>query len=163
MKVVWWSGLSPLNLRLPEGLGFELYIIVYIWTRPMCSEVLYLVDNLFKSPTISPGRIWEKKPRSHFCSSFSKWIAVTYFSSRKLRQRHDRRTFQDCLQCTQMSMTINSRIMLSEFYIATFINYRGARTFLMVYHPLTFCRFLLLSKCAALWYCPVRYRHWASQ
>ena len=30
--------------------------------------------------------IWgTKKPRSHFCTSFSRWIAVTFFSSRKLR------------------------------------------------------------------------------
>ena len=35
-----------------------------------------------------------QKPRSHFCN-FSRWIAVTYFSSRKLWC--DRRKFQDCL------------------------------------------------------------------
>ena len=34
-----------------------------------------------------------QKPRSHFCTSFSRWITVTYFSSRKLRC--DRRKFQD--------------------------------------------------------------------
>ena len=28
---------------------------------------------------------WVQKPRSHFCSNFSRWIAVTYFSSRKFR------------------------------------------------------------------------------
>ena len=33
------------------------------------------------------------KLRSHFCTSFSRWIAVTYFSNRKLRC--DRRKFQD--------------------------------------------------------------------
>ena len=36
-----------------------------------------------------------QKPRSHFCTSFSRWIAVTYFSSRKLRC--DRNKFQDWL------------------------------------------------------------------
>ena len=36
------------------------------------------------------------KPRSHFCSNFSRWIAVTYFSSRKLRCH--RRKFQDRLE-----------------------------------------------------------------
>ena len=35
------------------------------------------------------------KPRLYFCSNFSRWITVTYFSSRKLRC--DRRKFQDCV------------------------------------------------------------------
>ena len=38
-----------------------------------------------------------QKPRSHFCSSFSRWIARTYFSCRKLRC--DRRKFRDCCLC----------------------------------------------------------------
>ena len=37
--------------------------------------------------------IWGTKPRSHFRSNFSRWVAVTYFSSHKLR--YYRRKFQD--------------------------------------------------------------------
>ena len=71
---------DPLNFAI---IGCVNWIIIGFWSVARgCNVRLYTGFDM-------DGHIltWfgVQKPRSHFCSTFSRWIAVTYFSSRKLR------------------------------------------------------------------------------
>ena len=59
-----------------------------------------------------------QKPRLHFCSNFSRWIAVTYFSSRKLRC--DMRKFQDCFYPCYLGSMVFNKILSWSYCIYSY-------------------------------------------